>query len=172
MRRISSFYTPTLLLCFSIQIDSWVLHVAALHLWTPNPVFAAAPITPTRSEDTRRSVRGSNTLFNSSPTNAVAQIVSLRAAPARRRSQSDSTVSVNSIFGAGDITTFNIANFVQQSGLPPTGSQHPISWPRITGSGNNPTLSNIFGTIQTTGFGNANLFLMNPAGFLFGPNAT
>ena len=33
-------------------------------------------------------------------------------------------------------------------------------------------LSNIFGTIQTTGFGNANLFLMNPAGFLFGPNAT
>jgi len=33
-------------------------------------------------------------------------------------------------------------------------------------------VSNIFGTIQTTGFGNSNLFLMNPAGFLFGPNAT
>ncbi len=33
-------------------------------------------------------------------------------------------------------------------------------------------ISNIFGTIQTTDFGNANLFLMNPAGFLFGPNAT
>jgi large exoprotein involved in heme utilization and adhesion len=33
-------------------------------------------------------------------------------------------------------------------------------------------ISNIFGAIQTTGFGNANLFLMNPAGFLFGPNAT
>src|SRR6476620_156079 len=33
-------------------------------------------------------------------------------------------------------------------------------------------VTSIFGTIQTTGFGNANLFLMNPAGFLFGPNAT
>src|SRR4029079_19234908 len=39
---------------------------------------------------------------------------------------------------------------------------------RVTGG----NVSNIFGTIQTTGFGNANLFLMNPAGFLFGPNAT
>src|SRR6476646_8391496 len=33
-------------------------------------------------------------------------------------------------------------------------------------------VTSIFGTIQTTSFGNANLFLMNPAGFLFGPNAT
>ena len=39
---------------------------------------------------------------------------------------------------------------------------------RVTGG----NLSSIFGTIQTTGFGNANLFLMNSAGFLFGPNAT
>jgi len=40
-------------------------------------------------------------------------------------------------------------------------------------TGGNP--SNIFGTIQTNGpggFGNANLFLMNPAGVIFGPTAT
>ena len=48
------------------------------------------------------------------------------------------------------------------------------AWPHRTSSVVSPggNLSNIFGTIQTTGFGNANLFLMNPAGFLFGPNAT
>ena len=34
------------------------------------------------------------------------------------------------------------------------------------------TKKRIFGTVQTTGFGNANLFLVNPDGFLFGPNAT
>lgn len=39
---------------------------------------------------------------------------------------------------------------------------------RVTGD--NP--SSIFGTIQTTGFGDANLFLMNPSGIVFGPNAT
>jgi len=37
-------------------------------------------------------------------------------------------------------------------------------------NGGNP--SSIVGTIQTTGFGTANLFLMNPAGLLFGPNGT
>ena len=33
-------------------------------------------------------------------------------------------------------------------------------------------MSNIFGTIQTTNFGNANLYLMNPMGIVFGPNAS
>ncbi|MBH0178793.1 MAG: filamentous hemagglutinin N-terminal domain-containing protein [Nitrospira sp.] len=39
---------------------------------------------------------------------------------------------------------------------------------RVTGEAR----SDIYGTIQTTGFGNVNLFLMNPNGFLFGPGAT
>src|SRR5215831_5095290 len=54
-------------------------------------------------------------------------------------------------FGQFNVPNNNIANFLNDSGL---------------------ATSNILGTIQTTGFGNANLFMMNPAGFLFGPNAT
>jgi filamentous hemagglutinin family protein len=39
---------------------------------------------------------------------------------------------------------------------------------RVTGG----HISDIFGTINTAEFANANLFLINPAGFVFGPNAT
>ncbi|MDT3779980.1 filamentous hemagglutinin N-terminal domain-containing protein [Nitrospira sp. MA-1] len=65
-------------------------------------------------------------------------------------------------FGDFGVPTDNIANFLNDSGLP---TSNILS--RVTGG--NP--SNIFGTIQTKGFGNANLFLMNPAGIVFGPNA-
>ena len=66
-------------------------------------------------------------------------------------------------FGDFNVPTNNIANFLNNSGL---ATSNILG--RVTGG----NISNIFGTIQTTGFGNANLFLMNPAGFLFGPNAT
>jgi len=66
-------------------------------------------------------------------------------------------------FGDFNVPSNNIANFLNSSGL---ATSNILG--RVTGG----NLSNIFGTIQTTGFGNANLFLMNPAGFLFGPNAT
>jgi len=66
-------------------------------------------------------------------------------------------------FGAFGVPTDNIANFRNDSALPTTNILS-----RVTGG--NP--SNIFGTIQTQGFGNANLFLMNPAGIVFGPDAT
>ncbi|WNM57143.1 two-partner secretion domain-containing protein [Candidatus Nitrospira allomarina] len=65
-------------------------------------------------------------------------------------------------FGEFGVPTDNIANFLNDSGLP---TSNILS--RVTGG--NP--SNIFGNIQTQGFGNANLFLMNPAGIVFGPNA-
>ena len=66
-------------------------------------------------------------------------------------------------FGNFDIPTNNIANFFNDSGV---ATSNILC--RVTGG----DISNIFGTIQTTNFGNANLFLMNPVGFLFGPNAT
>ncbi len=66
-------------------------------------------------------------------------------------------------FGNFNVPNSNIANFLNETALPTNNILG-----RVTGG----NISNIFGTIQTTGFGNANLFLMNPAGFLFGPNAT
>lgn len=66
-------------------------------------------------------------------------------------------------FGEFGLPTNHVANFLNDTGL---ATSNILS--RVTGG--NP--SNIFGTIQTTGFGNANLFLMNPAGIVFGPNAS
>ena len=66
-------------------------------------------------------------------------------------------------FGNFNVPNNNIANFLNDAGLPTSNILG-----RVTGG----NVSNIFGMIQTTNFGNANLFLMNPAGFLFGPNAT
>src|SRR6476620_6923592 len=66
-------------------------------------------------------------------------------------------------FGDFNVPSNNIANFLNNSGL---ATSNILG--RVTGG----NISNILGTIQTQGFGSANLFLMNPAGFLFGPNAT
>ncbi|MCS6294937.1 MAG: filamentous hemagglutinin N-terminal domain-containing protein [Nitrospira sp.] len=66
-------------------------------------------------------------------------------------------------FGEFGVPTHHVANFLNDSGL---ATSNILS--RVTGG--NP--SNIFGTIQTTGFGGANLFVMNPAGIVFGPNAS
>ena len=66
-------------------------------------------------------------------------------------------------FGNFNVPENTVASFRNDSMLP---TVNIIG--RVTGH----DISNIFGTIQTMGFDNANLFLMNPAGFLFGPNAT
>ena len=77
-------------------------------------------------------------------------------------------------FGDFGVPPNNIANFLNGVSYDLNGNQLPAGLPtsnilaRVTGN----IRSDIFGTIQTTDFGNANLFLMNPAGFLFGPNAT
>lgn len=68
-------------------------------------------------------------------------------------------------FGQFSVEAGDVANFRNNTGLP---TENILS--RVTG-GNS---SNIFGTIQTQGFNNPNLnlYLMNPAGIIFGPNAT
>src|SRR5262249_18727070 len=112
-------------------------------------VQAAAPITPS----------GLNTQVN------------LSATPPAGKTQFDITggtrpgggVNLYHSFGNFNVPTNNIANFLNDSGL---ATSNILG--RVTGG----NISNIFGTIQTTGFGNANLFLMNPNGFLFGPTAT
>ena len=75
----------------------------------------------------------------------------------------ESGTSLFHSFGEFGVPTNNIANFLNETAL---HTDNILA--RITGG----DISTIFGTIRTTGFGNANLFLMNPNGFLFGPNAT
>ena len=64
----------------------------------------------------------------------------------------------NFSIGAGDI-----GNFLNNTGIPTSNILG-----RVTGG----NISNIYGTIQTTGFNSANLFLMNPSGFVLGPSAS
>ncbi|MDR4485034.1 MAG: filamentous hemagglutinin N-terminal domain-containing protein, partial [Nitrospirales bacterium] len=66
-------------------------------------------------------------------------------------------------FDQFDVGTTGVANFLNDSSLPTTNILS-----RVTGG----NASNIFGTIQTQGFSNANLYLINPAGIIFGPNAS
>jgi len=66
-------------------------------------------------------------------------------------------------FGEFSVGTNHIANFLNDTALPTSN---------IFGRINGGQVSNIWGTIQTTGFGSANLYLINPSGFVFGPTAT
>jgi len=70
-------------------------------------------------------------------------------------------------FGNFSVGTGDIANFQNTM----VNGSYPFT-SNILGRVTGGNVSSIFGTIQTTNFGSANLFLMNPAGFLFGPNAT
>src|SRR5436309_3402090 len=66
-------------------------------------------------------------------------------------------------FGLFSVATGDTANFLNDTGL---ATSNIIG--RVTGG----QLSSIFGTIKTTNFGNASLFLINPAGWVFGPTAS
>lgn len=80
-------------------------------------------------------------------------------------------------FGDFNVPTNNIANFLNVGSVDLHGNVFDFSLPtsNILGTVTGVNPSTIFGMIQTNGpggFPNANLFLMNPHGFLFGPNAT
>jgi filamentous hemagglutinin family protein len=80
-------------------------------------------------------------------------------------------------FGDFNVPTNDIANFLNAGSVDLAGNPLAAGLPtsNILGTVTDVNPSIIFGTIQTNGtggFGNANLFLMNPHGFLFGPNAT
>src|SRR5215472_12973784 len=148
MRRAFSFNMSTLLLSLVLQtLGSLLLRIS--YMLIADQAFAAAPITPS----------GLNTQ------------VTLSATPPPGKVQYDITggtrpgggTNLFHSFGNFNVPSNNIANFLNNSGL---ATSNILG--RVTGG----NISNIFGTIQTTGFGNANLFMMNPAGFLFGPNAT
>jgi len=66
-------------------------------------------------------------------------------------------------FGNFTVGTGDLANFLNDTGLPTSN---------ILGRVTSGNISTIDGTIQTTGFGNANLFLMNPSGIVLGPGAS
>ena len=65
-------------------------------------------------------------------------------------------------FGEFNVGAGDVANFLNETRAP---TNNILS--RVTGG--DP--SHIFGTIQTTDFGSANLFLLNPQGVVFGPTA-
>ncbi|TKB88808.1 MAG: filamentous hemagglutinin N-terminal domain-containing protein [Nitrospira sp.] len=66
-------------------------------------------------------------------------------------------------FGDFSIGPGDIANFLNNTGLE---TSNIIS--RVTGG----NISSIDGTIRTTDFGNANVFLVNPSGIVFGPQGS
>lgn len=77
-------------------------------------------------------------------------------------------------FGDFNVPTNSIANFLNSGSVDLAGHllAAGLSTSNILAQVTDGNISNILGTIQTTNFPGANLFLMNPAGFLFGPNAT
>ncbi len=66
-------------------------------------------------------------------------------------------------FGDFSVGTNNVARFFNETGRTTTNILS-----RVTGG----QTSNIYGTIQTAGFGTAALWLINPGGIVFGPSAS
>ncbi len=129
------------------------------HVWHSTNVHAQAPITSS----------GLNTQI-SSPTTLPGGQVNYNITGGTRPSGGGNLFHS---FGTFNVPSNNIANFLNVGSVDLSGNPLPagLSTSNILGRVTGGNISNIFGTIQTTNFGNANLFLMNPAGVIFGPNA-
>jgi filamentous hemagglutinin family protein len=134
-----------------------------LFAYPTRPVHATAPIT----------------------SSGLHTVVTLSASPPAGQTQYDITggtrpgggVNLYHSFGNFNVPTNNIANFLNSGSVDLNGTVLSPNLPtaNILGRINGGNPSSIFGMIQTNGpggFPNANLFLMNPNGFLFGPTAT
>jgi filamentous hemagglutinin family protein len=134
-----------------------------LFAYPTRPVHATVPITPS----------------------GLHTVVTLSASPPTGQTQYDITggtrpgggTNLYHSFGNFNVPTNNIANFLNSGSVDLNGTLLSPNLPtaNILGRINGGNPSSIFGMIQTNGpggFPNANLFLMNPNGFLFGPTAT
>jgi filamentous hemagglutinin family protein len=70
-------------------------------------------------------------------------------------------------FGDFSVGSGDIANFLNT----PVNGSLPLT-SNILGRVTGGNVSNIYGTLQTTGFDNANLFLVNPSGIILGPTGS
>jgi filamentous hemagglutinin family protein len=138
--------TKSFLCCGSYGVLPTVFFISLVFASMSTTSNAQAPITSS----------GLNTQVSQSPTNPLQYDITGGTRPGGGTNLFHS-------FGEFGVPTNHIANFLNSGGLP---TANILS--RVTGG--NP--SNILGTIQTTGFGAANLFLLNPAGIVFGPNAS
>ena len=154
--------------CASLFLLRVTLFLFLAFVTNLNQVHAAAPITPSGLN-----TRVSNPIVTGTGPNQTTQY---NITGGTRPGGATGTNLFHS-FGDFNVPTNNIANFLNSGSIDLAGNPLASGLPtsnilgRVTAG--NPSI--IFGMIQTTGsggFGNANLFLMNPAGFLFGPNAT
>ena len=161
MRRTLPFHIPTLLLCPRENVYRTILLcIFSLSLGSIASVQAQTGTSPITSSGLNTTVAPNGNIY----------IITGGTRPGGGSNLFHS-------FGEFGVPTIHTASFLNSGSIDIAGNVLSSNLPtsnilaRVTGG--NP--SSIFGVIQTNGaggFGNANLFVMNPAGFLFGPNAT
>ena len=161
---------PTLYLSLLVQT------LATLLLWFSclpivGQVHAEAPITPSTPSGLHTQI-SDPVITGNGPTQTTQYNISGGTRPGGVNG-----TNLFHSFGDFNVPTNNIANFLNGVSFDVNGTPLQAGLPTSnilgTVTGVNPSI--IFGAIQTNGtggFGKANLFLMNPHGFLFGPNAS